>query len=46
MIFSNAGMAFTPDDIRANRDHFPHKLHAETQRGDTTGTPPRKQFRG
>jgi rhodanese-related sulfurtransferase len=27
-------MAFTADEIRANRDHFAHKLHAEKQRND------------
>jgi rhodanese-related sulfurtransferase len=27
-------MAFSPDEIRANRDYFVHKLHAEKQRND------------
>jgi rhodanese-related sulfurtransferase len=27
-------MPFTPDDVRANRDYFAHKLHAEKQRND------------
>jgi len=27
-------MAFTPDEIRANRDYFAHKLRAEKQRND------------
>ena len=27
-------MAFTADEIRANRDYFVHKLHAEKQRND------------
>ena len=27
-------MAFTADEIRANRDYFAHKLHAEKQRND------------
>lgn len=27
-------MAFTPEEVRANRDYFVHKLHAEKQRND------------
>lgn len=27
-------MAFSADEIRANRDYFAHKLHAEKQRAD------------
>lgn len=27
-------MGFRPDEIRANRDYFIHKLHAEKQRND------------
>ena len=27
-------MGFTADEIRANRDYFAHKLHAEKQRND------------
>jgi rhodanese-related sulfurtransferase len=27
-------MAFTDDEIRANREYFLHKLHAEKQRND------------
>jgi len=27
-------MAFTAQDIRANRDYFLHKLHAEKQRNE------------
>lgn len=27
-------MTFTADQIRANRDYFAHKLHAEKQRND------------
>ncbi len=27
-------MAFTSEEIRANREHFAHKLHAEKQRND------------
>jgi rhodanese-related sulfurtransferase len=27
-------MAFDPNDVRANRDYFAHKLHAEKQRND------------
>ncbi|MGH9733192.1 MAG: rhodanese-like domain-containing protein [Candidatus Acidiferrales bacterium] len=27
-------MAFSADEIRANRDYFAHKLHAEKQRND------------
>ncbi len=27
-------MSFSPDEIRANRDYFAHKLHAEKQRND------------
>ena len=27
-------MAFSTDEIRANRDYFVHKLHAEKQRND------------
>ncbi len=27
-------MTFTADEIRANRDYFAHKLHAEKQRAD------------
>ena len=27
-------MAFTPEEIRANRDYFNHKLHAEKGRSD------------
>ena len=27
-------MGFTADEIRANRDYFVHKLHAEKQRND------------
>ncbi len=27
-------MPFTPDDVRANRDYFAHKLRAEKQRND------------
>ncbi len=27
-------MAFTPDEIHANREHFVHKLQAEKQRND------------
>jgi 3-mercaptopyruvate sulfurtransferase SseA len=29
-----AVMAFSTDEIRANRDYFAHKLHAEKQRND------------
>jgi rhodanese-related sulfurtransferase len=27
-------MGFRPDEVRANRDYFAHKLHAEKQRND------------
>lgn len=27
-------MAFSPDEVRANREYFAHKLHAEKQRND------------
>jgi rhodanese-related sulfurtransferase len=27
-------MAFSADEVRANRDYFVHKLHAEKQRND------------
>lgn len=27
-------MAYTADEVRANRDYFAHKLHAEKQRND------------
>jgi 3-mercaptopyruvate sulfurtransferase SseA len=34
MSFTEVGMAFSADEVRANRDYFSHKLHAEKQRSD------------
>ena len=37
-------MAFTPDEIRANRDYFAHKLRAEKQRNDVLHAIEKGQF--
>jgi rhodanese-related sulfurtransferase len=36
-------MAFSADEVRANRDYFAHKLHAEKQRNDVLNAVEGKQ---